>query len=244
MSEKTLVIVSGGSRGLGEHLVRALLADGYPVATFSRGKTPFIDSCMAGHPDRFYWEECDITDAPRLDRFVAECTRRFGPVGTLINNAAFATDGLFLFTKRNDMHKALAVNVEAVMNLTQTCLSGMVRARKGIILNVSSVSAVRGIKGVAAYGATKAAVDGFTRGLAREVGSQGIRVNSVALGYFESAMSTALLDSDQVKKIVERTPLKRVGHIEEMVGVIRFLMSPAAGFITGQTLLVDGGLTC
>jgi 3-oxoacyl-[acyl-carrier protein] reductase len=130
------------------------------------------------------------------------------------------------------------------MYLTQLCLAGMVRARRGVVLNVSSVSAVRGIKGVAAYGATKAAVDGFTRGLAREVGSQGIRVNSVALGYFETSLSEVLLDSEQVKKIVERTPLKRVARIDEMADVIRFLMSPAAGFITGQTLVVDGGLTC
>lgn len=244
MVDKQFVLVSGGSRGLGEHLVRALLADGHTVATFSRGRTSFVDTCLGEHPERFYFEECDITDTPRLDQFVASCTRRFGPVGVLINNAAFATDGLFLFARRPDMHQALAVNVEALMNLTQSCLAGMVRVRRGVILNVSSVSAVRGIKGVAAYGATKAAVDGFTRGLAREVGSQGIRVNSVALGYFESEMSTALLESEQVKKIVERTPLKRVGRIEEMADVIRFLISPAAGFITGQTLLVDGGLTC
>jgi 3-oxoacyl-[acyl-carrier protein] reductase len=244
MAEKTLVIVSGGSRGLGEHLVRALLADGHAVATFSRARTPFLDACVAEHPESFHWEECDITDAPRLAKFVSASTRRFGPAAALINNAAFATDGLFLFAKATDIHRALAVNVEALMNLTQLCLAGMTRVRKGVIVNVTSVSGLRGIKGAAAYGATKAAVDGFTRGLAREMGSQGIRVNSVALGYFESALSQELLESEQVQKIVERTPLKRVGQVAEMADVIRFLLSPAAGFMTGQTLVVDGGLTC
>jgi 3-oxoacyl-[acyl-carrier protein] reductase len=244
MAEKTLVIVSGGSRGLGENLVRALLADGHAVATFSRARTPFLDACAAEHPDAFHWEECDITDAPRLAKFVSTSTRRFGPAAALINNAAFATHGLFLFAKSQDIHRALAVNVEALMNLTQLCLAGMVRVRKGVIINVTSVSGLRGIKGAAAYGATKAAVDGFTRGLAREMGSQGIRVNSVALGYFESELSKELLESEQVQKIVERTPLKRVGQVGEMADVIRFLLSPAAGFMTGQTLVVDGGLTC
>lgn len=244
MADRPLVIVSGGSRGLGEHLVRTLLADGHAVATFSRAATPFLERCRAEHAEHFHWEACDITDSARLTRFVTDSTRRFGPVSTLINNAVFATDGLFLFAKAADVHQALAVNVEALMNLTQLCLASMVRVRKGTIVNVSSVSAVRGIKGAAAYGATKAAVDGFTRGLAREMGSQGIRVNSVALGYFETALSTELLDGEQVQKIAERTPLKRVGRIEEMADVIRFLMTPAAGFITGQTLVVDGGLSC
>jgi 3-oxoacyl-[acyl-carrier protein] reductase len=111
------------------------------------------------------------------------------------------------------------------------------------VINVTSVNGIRGFSGVSVYSATKAALDGLTRSLAREVGPNGIRVNSVAPGYFESDMTSELTDR-QKAWIVRQTPLRRLGTVDDLVGVVRFLISPAARFFTGQTVVVDGGLTC
>jgi 3-oxoacyl-[acyl-carrier protein] reductase len=238
------VVVSGAGRGLGLEVARSLLADGHRVAGFSRGRTEPVAELLAGYPERFHFETLDINDSAGLESFVRTVQRTFGPVAGLVNNAAHAYDGPFVFDDPGDLARALEVNVTGLINLTRLCVGGMLRRRRGSIVSISSVSAVRGIKGVAGYSATKAAVDGLTRSLARELGPQGIRVNSAVLGYFATQSAVGMLRPDQVDTIAERTPLKRVGDIAEMVAAVRFLLSPAAGFITGQSLVVDGGFSC
>ncbi|HZS43860.1 MAG TPA: SDR family oxidoreductase, partial [Blastocatellia bacterium] len=142
-----------------------------------------------------------------------------------------------------DIHKVVTLNLESAIYLSQICSKVMLQQHSGSIISISSIDAIRGYAGVSVYSATKAALDGFTRSLARELGPRGIRVNSIAPGYFESIMVQGLTP-DQLNTIVRRTPLGRLAKAEDIIGVIRFLMSPAAGFITGQTLVVDGGLTC
>jgi 3-oxoacyl-[acyl-carrier protein] reductase len=119
----------------------------------------------------------------------------------------------------------------------------MLPRRRGHIINISSVNAIRGHRGITVYSAVKAGIDGFTRSLARELGDRGILVNSIAPGYLRTDMTSEMSEA-QIDKIVRRTPLGRLGTIDDIVGAVRFLMSPAARFITGQTLVVDGGLTC
>jgi len=144
--------------------------------------------------------------------------------------------------RETDIHRQIALNLEAVVLLTRACLKGMLPQQSGSIVNVSSINALRGHAGVSVYSATKAALIGLTRSLAVEVGQRGIRVNCVAPGYFESEM-TAGLTGQQRERIVRRTPLRRLGTVGDIAAAVRFLLSADAAFITGQTLAVDGGFT-
>ena len=134
------------------------------------------------------------------------------------------------------------VNLGGTLNLSRICVKQMMVGGAGVIVNISSIVGIRGYKGVSAYGATKAALDGLTRGLSRELGPLGIRVNAVAPGFMETDMTSELTDR-QKRRIVRETPLGRLGTVEDVSDVVRFLLSDDARFITGQTFVVDGGLT-
>jgi 3-oxoacyl-[acyl-carrier protein] reductase len=242
---KRVCVVSGGSRGLGTGLVHRFLDDDHIVATFSRSPSEATkalqeDSAFAG---RFHWEPIDAGDNAAVRHFVSCVTKRFGRIDVLINNAAVGLEGLFPVLRLQDIQRTVEVNLTSNILLTQACARQMFRQRCGSIVNISSVNAIRGHSGVGVYSATKAALDGLTRSLAREMGTRGIRVNSVAPGYFESAMVDHLTD-EQRERIARRTPLGRLATIGEIVEAVVFLTSPAASFITGQTLVVDGGITC
>lgn len=245
MEQKQVIVISGGSRGLGQTLVATLLAEGHIVATFSRSSTRFIDDCLANDPNgaTFYWEAVDATDLDGVKQFALAVFRRYGRIDALINNAGIGVDGLLTLMRSADLQRGLTVNLTAAIQLTQSCLKCMLEQQHGSIVNITSVNGIRGHSGVSVYSATKAALDGLTRSLAQEVGPQGIRVNSVAPGYFESEMTSGF--SDEVRaRIARRTPLRRLGTSEEIANVVRFLISPQASFVTGQIIAVDGGHSC
>lgn len=243
--ERRVVVMSGGSRGLGSALAKDFLARGHAVATFSRSSSPFIEACQKEHAadEAFYWQALDASDGKGLRQFVLSVVRRYGRIDALINNAALAVEGPFSLARDQEIENCLTVNLQAVLQLTRACSRAMLQQGSGAIINISSVNAIRGHAGVAIYSATKAALDGLTRSLARELGGRGIRVNSVAPGYFESDM-TAELTPEQKNRIERRTPLGRLGTVQDIANAIRFLISPEGSFITGHTLLVDGGITC
>ncbi len=243
MTASMVVLVSGGSRGLGGALVKDLLDRGHSVASFSRSTTPFITDCQAKHPERLFWQNVDGSDGDALKRFAMAAARHFGRIDALVNNAAFALEGLLSLSKPSEIRKTLALNLEGTIVLTQACIKVMLTRKSGCIVNISSVNAIRGHTGVAVYSATKAALDGMARSLAKELGPSGIRINSVAPGYFESEM-TANLTDEQRQRIRRRTPLGRLATIDDILNGVRFLLSAESSFITGQTLVVDGGLTC
>ncbi|MBF0118388.1 MAG: SDR family oxidoreductase [Desulfobacterales bacterium] len=243
MDHKRVCVVSGGSKGLGEGIVNSLLCEKNIVATYSRKKTAFIENCIKKYPDSFLWEEIDATNFDILNQFTKFIVSRYDKIDILINNAGIGVSGILTLTSDIDIQKAISLNLESVIYLTRACLKSMLKDRKGCIINISSITGTSGFSGMSIYSATKAALDGFTRSLAREVGGEGIRVNSVAPGYFESDMSNKLTKV-QSEQIIRRTPLKRLGNVSDIVGIVRFLISEDASFITGQTFVVDGGLTC
>jgi 3-oxoacyl-[acyl-carrier protein] reductase len=240
-----VAVVSGGSRGLGAALVAGLLERGYRVATFSRTKSAFVSDTVRKHrrEGSFHWASLDGKDHAGLRDFVKVACERFGRLDLLVNNAGIAVEGVLPIMRPEDMAEAVDVNLTAGLVLTQAASRAMLRQGSGCIVNVSSVNAIRGHAGVAVYSATKAALDGLTRSLARELGPRNIRVNSVAPGYFQSDMVKEMPAAEK-ERIARRTPLGRLARIEEVANAVFFLASDQASFITGQTLVVDGGITC
>jgi 3-oxoacyl-[acyl-carrier protein] reductase len=240
-SVEPVVLISGGSRGIGRALVARFLEIGR-VATFSRSTSDqfFASANISGHLDRLFYAQVDASDSPSLERFVQQTLDRFGYITGLINNAAIAVDGVLALTPEHQIQKVLDVNLRSVLVLTKECVRAMLREEYGSILSISSIIAERGFAGLSTYAATKAGLIGMTRSLARELGPRNIRVNALAPGYVETEMSESLSES-QRQQIIRRTPLGRLATVEDIVPVVEFLMSPASLFITGQTIMVDGG---
>ena len=242
MNERRHVIVSGGSRGLGEALVEELLRTNYVVSCFSRKASPFIERTLTTHGDRFHFLAADAADSGSLKAFVGSAAGRFGAPWGLVNNAAIVADQLHALASEDSIRRLVDVNLVGALLLSKLCIRAMLPSRRGRIVNISSIVGLRGYRGLVTYGATKAALDGMTRALARELGEAAITVNSVAPGYLETEMSSTL-DPEQRKRIVARTPLGRLGTVADVVPVIGFLLSDDSAFMTGQTLVVDGGIT-
>ena len=236
------IIVSGGSRGLGVAIVQHLLAMGQKVATFSRGKTPEIEE-FENHgewQDRFFYQSFDARDSAGLREFVSQTYERFGAVDALINNAAILSDHVLAMTTDEQIEEMLDVNLKSTLILTRECVRVMLLADGGSIINVSSTAGAGGVAGLSVYSATKAAMSGMTRALARELGEQNIRVNAIAPGYLETEGSADLTEQQRLQ-IIGRTPLGRLGRVTDVVPWIILLLAPQAEFVTGQVIAIDGG---
>jgi len=241
---RPVAIVSGGSRGLGAALVQRFLEDGHAVGTFARAETDRVAGWREQFGDRFLFRTLDGADPAALEVFFDAVLGAFGGrVDVLVNNAARVVDGILTMIRAGDVEATIALNLGLSIHLTQLASRAMLRQRSGSIVNVSSVNALRGHAGTAVYSATKAALDGLTRSLARELGPKNIRVNSVAPGFFESEM-VAGLDADARARIARRTPLGRLASTRDVTEAVRWLCSESASFVTGHVLVVDGGLTC
>lgn len=238
-----VAIVSGGSRGLGRVLVERLLREGWRVATFSRTSNDFAEQTAAALPERFWWAPADLTDAQALRDYVASVVHRFRRIDLLVNNAGVLHQELLLTMSAKKIESLVASNLVAPITLAHACARVMSRNGGGTIVNVSSINAIRGYRGVSVYSAAKAGVDAFSRSLARELGACNIRVNSLVPGFFDSDM-TAGVTAENRERIRRRTPLGRLAEINEIAEAAMFLSSPASSFITGQTIIVDGGITC
>ncbi|AEG91569.1 SDR family NAD(P)-dependent oxidoreductase [Ramlibacter tataouinensis] len=241
--DRHIAVVSGGGRGLGLGIVEHLLAGGHKVASFSRRTTDAARALQQRHPDSFFFEELDLVKDGDCKRFVRAAAQRFGPVSLLVNNAGIALAGVVALFNDEDIDAVVDLNIKGTLRLTREVSRMMLAAGFGRIVNISSIVGTSGYRGLSVYGASKAALDGYTRALARELGSRGITVNSVAPGFLRTEMSQSL-DDKQLRQIERRTPLGRLGTVKDVVGALDLLASPAGGFITGQVLVIDGGLTC
>lgn len=235
------IILSGASRGLGRVLAEGLLDQGYAVSTFARRHTEFTEQLNAS--DNGYAEIADLADTASLKQFVKGAIKKHGTPWGLVNNAALVHDELLTLLGEDRIRQTIDVNLTGSLILTKLVVRRMLPKREGRVVNISSIVGVRGYRGLVAYGATKAALNGATRALARELGDANITVNALLPGYLETEM-TSEMEAGHLDQIIRRTPLGRLGKPEDCLGLLEFLLSDKASFITGQELVVDGGITC
>lgn len=244
MTTPRTVIVTGGSRGLGEGIVQHFLDAGDRVATCARSETDAVRrwSTDPAYADRFLFRTADLAVREDSTAFAKAVIAEWKSVDVLVNNAGVARDGILAMFSDDDSDMVIDLNLKATIHLTKQIVRNMLAHGGGRIVNISSITGLTGYRGLSVYGATKAALDGFTRGLARELGSRRITVNSIASGYLKTEMSHGL-DDGQLNQIVRRTPAGRLGEPEDIARAIDFLVDPRNDWITGQVLVVDGGLT-
>lgn len=245
MGDPRVVIVTGGSRGLGAGLVASFLESGDCVATCARTATPQTEA-WADDPataDRFLFAPADLASSADAQRFVAAVVERWGRVDVLVNNAGVARDGILGLVPDEDIDAVVDLNIKGTLYISRLVSRRMLARGSGHIVNISSIVGRSGYRGLAVYSATKAALDGLTRALARELGSRGIVVNGIAPGYLRTEMSHGL-DDEQLGQIVRRTPAGRLGEPADIARAVQFLTDPANDYLTGHVLVVDGGLTC
>ncbi len=244
MSEARTVIITGGSRGLGEGIVQHFLDAGDRVATCARSETDAVREWLSDprYAERFLFRKADLADRDQCTRFVKDVIAEWKSVDVLVNNAGVARDGILALFSDEDSDLVIDLNLKATIHLTRHVARNMLAHGGGRIVNISSIVGLTGYRGLTVYGATKAALDGFTRALARELGPKKITVNSMAPGYLRTDMSHGL-DEAQLDQIVRRTPAGRLGDPEDVARAIAFLVDERNDWITGHVLVLDGGLT-
>lgn len=235
------IIVSGGSRGLGLHLVQRLLQQGNRVATFARSRTEQVDKLTSEHPGNFFFAELDATDANGVSQFFSETAAKFGRIDSVVNNAAIGQDQLLMHTDLDTVKRIVDINIVGPTILTRVAVKHMMLEGGGNICNISSICGSRGYAGLTVYAGSKGYLDAMTRALAREVGEAGIFVNCVAPGFFESEMSS-VLRPEQLAKIKRRTPSGALSNDENIFKVVDLVISGSTN-MQGQVVFVDGGIT-
>ena len=227
-----VVLITGGSRGIGLACAQRFAALGDKVAVTYNSSPP---------PSEFFGVKCDVTETAQVDAAFKAVEEHFGPVEILVSNAGITKDTLLLRMSEADFSSVVDANLTAAFRVVKRATQGMLKARKGRIILMSSVVGLLGSAGQANYAASKAGLVGFARSLARELGSRSITVNVVAPGPVATDM-TAALSEDRMKELTSAVPLNRVATPEEIAGVVAFLASSDAGYITGAVIPVDGGL--
>jgi 3-oxoacyl-[acyl-carrier protein] reductase len=232
--------VTGSTRGIGLAIARALHASGAKVAIAGRDLER-ARGIAAELGDGAAAVACDVTLAAQVDSATAEAEKALGPIDILVNNAGVTRDNILLRLSDADWDAVLDANLKGAFHATRAVIKGMMKRRAGRIVNISSVVGLIGNKGQANYAASKAGLIGFTKSVAREYASRGILVNCIAPGLIESDMTGALPDAARVS-LLEGIALGRLGRPEEVAAAVLFLVSDLADYITGQVLVVDGGM--
>ncbi len=241
--DKKIALVTGASRGIGAAIAEALAQQGFKVigtATTDNGAQQIEERLKAKGYDAV-GRRLNVTEVTDVEQFFENIVTEFGAPLVLVNNAGITQDNLLLRLKESDWDAVLQTNLTSVFRLAKLAVKGMTKARWGRIINISSVIASMGNAGQTNYAAAKAGMEGFSRSLAKEVGSRNITVNCVAPGFIETDMTQDLPEA-QRQAMLDMTALKRLGQPEEIAGVVAFLASDAAAYITGEVIQVNGGL--
>lgn len=238
-----IALVTGASRGIGAGIALALGEQGATVVGTATGVegADAISATLEKNGIKGCGIQLDVNDAERVSQISGEISDRFGPVSVLVNNAGITRDNLLLRMKDGEWDDIIATNLTSVFRLSKVCMKGMVKARRGRIINIASVVGATGNPGQTNYAASKAGVIGFTKSLARELGARGITVNAIAPGFITSDMTDALSE-EQKQALIGTISLGRLGTAQEIGQSAVFLASPMADYITGQTLHVNGGM--
>lgn len=236
------IVVTGATRGLGLEIAKSAIDEGYKVIAVGRTITSSLQDVASEHPERIHFEQFDFDQTAKVHEFSTYLTKKYGRIWGLVNNAAQGTDGVLATLHEQDISRLLRVNVEAPILLTKYLLRPMLMNRAGRVINISSIIANTGFSGLAVYGATKAAMVGFTKSLSREVGKVGITVNTVAPGYMETDMTSAL-QGEKLESIKRRSPLGHLARAEDVAQMVIYLLSDRAERVTGSTFVVDAGST-
>ncbi|NDY94817.1 3-oxoacyl-ACP reductase FabG [Wenzhouxiangella limi] len=234
-----VVLVTGASRGIGQAVARRLRQDG--AAVFGTATSPAGAEAVSAELGDGRGLVLDVTDAGSIDQALATIGQRCGPVTVLVNNAAITRDQLLMRLKDEDWDAVLEANLKGAMRMCRASLRGMLKARRGRIIGISSVVGYAGNPGQTNYAAAKAGLAGFSRALAHEVGSRGITVNVVAPGFIDTDMTRALTP-EQRERLQGTIPLGHLGRPEDVAACVSFLAGPDSGYITGQTVHVNGGM--
>ena len=236
-----IALVTGASRGIGQAIAKRLANEGYLVigtATSEKGAAAVNDYLQElGGAGRVL----NVQDAEQINQLFDSIEKEFGNVQVLVNNAGITQDGLLMRMDDNAWERVLDVNLTSVFRTSKRAIKGMMKARQGRIVNITSVVAAMGNAGQTNYTASKAGIEGFTRSLAREIGSRQITVNCVAPGFIDTDM-TSELDEALIQSMLNTVPLARLGKPEDIAAAVNFLASEEAGYITGTVLDVNGGM--
>jgi 3-oxoacyl-[acyl-carrier protein] reductase len=241
--EGKLALVTGASRGIGYAIALELAAQGAAVAgtSTSNSGADQISRILAQHGFKGRGFVLNVTDEPQMERVLDAAQTEFGRLYALVNNAGITRDNLLMRMKDGEWDDIMETNLKAVFRLCRLCLRDLIRAREGRIINLVSVSGEMGNPGQTNYAAAKAGVIGFSKSLAREIGSRNVTVNCVAPGFIDTDMTRAITEA-QRQALVQHIPLGRFGQPADVAGAVAFLASPSAAYITGMTLDVNGGM--
>ena len=243
MLQGQIALVTGASRGIGQAIALALAKEGATVigtATSDKGAEA-ISAYLAAAGAKGRGMKLDVTDAAEVDAVIAAIEKDFGAIGILVNNAGITRDNLLMRMKDEEWDEIMATNLTSVFRLSRAVLRAMMKARSGRIISIASVVGAMGNAGQTNYSAAKAGIMGFTKSLAREVGSRNITVNCVAPGFIDTDMTRALPEA-QREALLSHIPLGRLGAADDIANAVAFLAGDKAAYVTGTTLHVNGGM--